>query len=948
MMEKETVNWKKQFEQEKKRLAEAEAQLQILRKELKATRQALELGMGTSWKGDEKDYRPVRNPFDNLVEHATDVIYLVDEDGYFTLVNSQAVNQFGYRKEDLLGRHFAEFVTPDQRHKVYEFYVRMRDHGLEKSYLEFPVVNAAGEEIWIGQNVTRVKDENGKTYFTAIARDITDKYHKEQKLRSFMTMVTALVTNIRAGMVIEDQDHRIVITNPTFCNLFNLKEKPADLEGSHLPSLFYEYKQVFKTPDAFAAKIRTTLEKKELQAGEEYVLNNGKTVLLSFVPIVSEGEYFGNLWYFEDISTRKDKELQIKRSEEKYRGIIENMEFGIMEVNEHGQIIRAYDRFCKLTGYREVELLGQNAIELLLPPDFKDMMRRNDESRKKGISNVYESEIVTKSGKIINVLIGGAPFYDENGTFIGSIGIHYDITLQKQLQQELEQARQEAENARDAEKEFLANMSHEIRNPINTILGATHLLVDTPLNKEQQELITSLRTSSEILHALVNDILDISKITEGKYELNKKSFNLYDHVHTLAHSFQLPVQSKGLSLLIHLEKDLQVEVNEDKTVLSQILINLFTNALKFTNQGHILFYGSLLADNEDHFIFEFSIKDTGIGISEDRISTIFDRFNQAGKAIQSQYGGTGLGLSICQKLIEMHQGEIKVFSRLNQGSTFTFQMRMDKAVEIPFTEKLSGQAAIEKLRGIRVLIVEDNSMNQQYLTSLFHKLGMLSEVAGDGLKALDLLDRNTFDLILMDIRMPNLDGYETSVRLRALDGNANQHIPIIALTASALMDEKEQALASGMNYHLTKPFLPDQIIDLMIQAVDAHYPGEASLSQIESRKRNQTVTELYDGDWDHYFVMVDVFIRNMPAELQHMSQLLLKQHTESLIHLLHKIKPSFAMIGYPELAKEIEVFELNLEKGTLQQPEQTEFIQQLRERTAAIIKQLTALSVIQP
>lgn len=947
MMEKETEHWKKRLEEEQERRAQAEAQLQILRKELDATRQALELGMGTSWKSDEKGTRPVRNPFDNLVEHATDIIYLVDENGYFTLVNTQAVVQFGYRKENLLGRHFSEFVSPDQRLKVYEYYVRMRDEGIEKTYLEFPVINAAGGEIWIGQNVTRVNDENGKLHFTAIARDITGKYHKEQKLRSFMTMVTALVTNIRAAMVIENQDHQVVILNPTFSNLFSLKEKLSDLEGSHFPSLLLQNRHLFKSPDDFADRIRSIIDSKEVHAGEEIVMNNNKTVLLNFVPIVSEGDFFGNLWYFEDISARKDKELQIKRSEEKYRGIIENMEFGIMEVNQDGYIIRAYDRFCKLTGYREEELLGQNAIDMLLPPNYKEMMRRNDESRKQGISNVYESEIITKSGKIMNVLIGGAPFYDETGKFIGSMGIHYDITLQKQLQRELEKARQEAENARDAEKEFLANMSHEIRNPINTILGATHLLFDTPLNKEQHELITSLRNSSEILHALVNDILDISKITEGKFELNKKRFNLYDHVYTLAHSFQLPVQSKGLSLFIHLEKDLQVEVFEDKTVLSQILINLFTNALKFTNQGHILFYGCQLAETDEHYTFEFSIKDTGIGISEDRISTIFDRFNQAGKAIQSQYGGTGLGLSICQKLIQMHHGEIRVFSRLNQGTTFTFNLQLEKATEIPYPEKLSNHSAIEKLHGIRVLIVEDNTMNQQYLNSLFHKLGMVSQVAMDGLKALDLLDRHGFDLILMDIRMPHLDGYETTARLRAMQGNVNQNIPIIALTASALKDEKDKALASGMNYHLSKPFLPEQIIDLMIQAVDGYYSGDTASAHIEKRKRHQTVSELYDGDWEHYYLMVDLFIRNMPEELRDIERLLDNDLGDQLIHHLHKIKPSYAMIGYPELAKEIEMIEMNLEKGLLKRGEMSEFIHRLRERTIDIINHISSAPVTQ-
>ncbi|MEZ4897968.1 MAG: PAS domain S-box protein [Saprospiraceae bacterium] len=921
--------------EERRRRHEAEEQLRILQEKVSAER-AMNLGMDPAWRsGTTRE-----NAFDDLIENATDVIYQVDENGYFNLFNAQAIKKFGYSRENLLGRHFSEFVAPAHRERVYHYYLRMRDEDVEKTYLEFPVVNAWGEEMWIGQNVTRVTSADGTLNFTAIARDITEQHHQEQQLKSFMTMVTTLVTTIIAALVIEDNKHRITITNPTFCHLFGIKTHPSELAGTNFLSILEGLKSQFQNPDAFWDQIQSNIARQEVKAGEEYQTTSGRTILVNFIPIVSGDENFGNLWYFEDISTRRNRELRIKRSEEKYRGIIENMEFGILEVDPDGNIIRAYERFCRLTGYREEELLGRNAIDLLLPEEYADKMHSNDQNRKSGISSVYESEIITKSGERISVLIGGAPFYDENGTFIGSIGIHSDITLQKQLQSELVKARQEAEKARDAEKEFLANMSHEIRNPINTILGVTHLLLETPVNKEQLELLSSLRSSSEILHALVNDILDFSKITEGKYELNKKNFDLYEHILSVVNSFRHPIQAKGLNLFVHLENDLQVIVAEDKTVLSQILINLFTNAIKFTNQGHILFYGRLLNENESDYEFEFSVKDTGIGISPDRLPNIFERFNQAGKAIQSQYGGTGLGLSICQKLVEMHRGAIQVSSQLNQGSTFTFKMCLDKALDERVQDKLRSGIRTEKLAGISVLIAEDNAMNQQYLKSLFLKYGMFPQVAEDGLVALELLEHHQFDLILMDIRMPRLDGYETTLRLRSLHNNPNQQIPIIALTASALKDEEEKALLAGMNYHLTKPFSPEQILELMIKASEEHPPALDASRELPDFNRLHTVHELYDGDWDHFNLMVELFVKNMPGELASARLLAISGDCTLLIHQLHKIKPSYIMIGFPEMAREIEVIEKSLESGTIDQRHCQDFLVSLQKKTQDLIEKL--------
>jgi PAS domain S-box-containing protein len=630
------------------------------------------------------------------------------------------------------------------------------------------------------------------------------------------------------------------------------------------------------------------------------------------------------------VSKINDLSLALSNSEEKYRAIIEKMEFGLLEVDAQGIILKAYPRFCDMVGYEAAEIIGKDAAHIFLPKTFLPVLKQQHLDRQQGKGGVYEVQMLKKGGERIWFLFSGTPILDVNGIIIGSIGIHYDITYSKKLQLALDEARRRAEAAQDAEKQFLANMSHEIRTPLNAIIGMAHLLYDTQPTEEQSEFLGILKNSSEILRLLISDVLDLSKIRSGNIEVQKVEMDVVGIVRTLVKSSQLRFEDRPLSIEAHIDPKLHNMVIGDDLLLNQILTNLIGNAEKFTAKGSIDVSVKIKKRHNTRLLLEFSVADTGIGISKNKHQAIFQTFQQVDGDIKRKFGGTGLGLAITKQLIELQGGAISVKSRLGKGSVFTFTIPYEASNKVAVSEThetLESMSLDLDAAGKTILVVEDNYMNRKYISTLLTKWRIEHDIAHHGKEGFAMARKKPYDLILMDVQMPEMDGYETTIAIRNSQ-NFNRETPIIALTASALVSQKDRALTVGMNDYLSKPFKPAQLFEKLqsfgqrVANKDNYTEGvdnnsseeEDTLFSYNKRLDKKLLKELYGDDLDYAREMFDTFLNKSLPEVALLKRQLTTENWTELGRLAHKLKPSFGMVGLGDMEEKMQSIE-DMAKG---------------------------------
>ena len=860
------------------------------------------------------ELRQTEQRYRQLIESVQDIIYKISPEGFFTFVSPVVEKLLGYTQQELIGKHFTRFVQPDHRQPLTDFYQMMLAERQDSTYHEFLIVAKDGRIVCIGQTVRLIESGSGIVELVAVARDVSDRKRAEEALQTAQTRLSTLITNLQSGVMVEDEHGRVILANQMFCDLFEIPLTPAELIGFNCADARQQVKQLFARPDEFIGRMDQLLFNREICVGEEISLASGAILEFDYIPILLDEKYMGHLWRYGDVTETYRAREQIRRSEEKYRGIMNNMALGLLEVDNDQTILRAYERFCNMLGYSADELIGKNAADLLVPPEFRSVIDNEQRQRKLGNAGSYELQLLRKDGSPIWLLVSGVPINDENGAVVGSMGIHYDLSERKQLEEELATAREITEEARQAEKQFLANMSHEIRTPLNAIIGMSHLLFDTQPNRQQREYINVLKTSADFLHSLISDLLDMTKIEAGRLEAHPRPFDLIGLLRATQKVFEMKLKGRPVSIDVMLDARITGDFIGDDVMLNQVLMNLVGNADKFTEEGSIQISAKLKDDTETECSIEFNVADTGIGIPAEKLDLVFQKFRQVNPQ-GHKHKGTGLGLAITKELIDIQGGTISVKSQIGQGSVFTFTLPFGKvsAYPEPKSGTLTPLITDEELRIGHVLVVEDNLMNQTYIGGLLTKWKIPYTLAMNGQKAVEEAKKQRFDIILMDIQMPIMNGYEATVAIRS-SHNPNQHVPIIALTASAMLDHKNTALDAGMNDFLTKPFDPSQLMALFRRYVPAR-PAVDEPFSFDTALDQQRLLELYGTDRTYRLEMFDLFLTDAVPELRQLPALCQNQDWTALAQKAHKLRPALNMVGLSRLEEKMKELEMQLQKG---------------------------------
>lgn len=612
----------------------------------------------------------------------------------------------------------------------------------------------------------------------------------------------------------------------------------------------------------------------------------------------------------DEIHKRRQAEAAIKTSEEKYRGVIENMELGLIEMDLEGRIVSAYDQFCKMLGYNLGELLGRKLIDFVTDEGSRKILEEQEIKRKQGEFGVYEVQLRTSTSEIVWMIISGAPVFNQYREVSGSLAVHFDITHRKEIEAELKAARTKAEHSLKSKELFLANISHEIRTPMNAIIGMSRLLSSTILDTTQQDYLKAIRTSSDGLLVIINDVLDMSKIESGKFTTEEIPFDLRRLVTDLERALAYKAEEKGIFFETRVDDRLHDTHIGDPTRINQVMVNLVSNAVKFTESGGVTFEVNLAQSLAGKDAICFAVTDTGVGIEKDKLGTIFENFTQADETISRKFGGTGLGLAICKELVNIFGGQLEVESEPGKGSTFSFTITLDHGEK----EHMATDAPIEDqlLDGCRVLLVEDNELNRFLAITILKKWNAVVDVANNGLIAVQKVKDNDYDIILMDMQMPELDGVGATKVIR---NELNREVPIIALTANAIKGERDKCINAGMNDYVSKPFEPAELYGAIVRLTKGKLNKEEFLPMGDAPRFSLSkLKEIYRDNEEEMLETVQIFISQMRVDVEEISRKAAEGDREGVQDLAHKMRPNFELFQIKEVVEDMQFLELNARK----------------------------------
>ena len=615
--------------------------------------------------------------------------------------------------------------------------------------------------------------------------------------------------------------------------------------------------------------------------------------------------------------------------------LIEASRDPLVTISTKGKITDMNEALVNITGMTREELTDT---------DFFDYFTGQQKARevyqevfKKG--SVADSPLTLrhKDGKLTDLLFNGSVYKDDKGNVVGVVIVARDVTEQKRIATELiearvfaelateiaEEAKRNAENATilaenavKAKQQFLSNMSHEIRTPMNAIIGFTKVVLKTDLTVKQKEYLDAIKMSGDALIVLINDILDLAKVDAGKMSFEKTPFNMKASIFAMLHLFETKIQEKNLKLVREYDSRIPKVLIGDPIRLHQIILNLVSNAVKFTSNGKITVTVHLLHEDEDKVIIEFAVTDTGIGIPQDKIGKIFENFQQASSGTSRLYGGTGLGLAIVKQLVEPQGGTIRVKSVVNEGSTFSFTLSFQKTDADAELENEMIELDTQ-IKNIKVLVVEDIALNQLLMKTLLDEFGFDRDIAENGKIAIEKLKNKDYDVILMDLQMPEMNGFEATEYIRK---TMNSNIPIIALTADVTTVDLAKCKAVGMNDYLAKP-VDEKLLYSKIVGIVKKTKLEKlndNLEKTENIKQKIRCIDLVylnqrtKSNPKLMMEMISLYLTQTPPLIDSIKQSLAEENWSLLGAAAHKMIPSFSIMGisptFENIAKKIQEF----------------------------------------
>ena len=611
------------------------------------------------------------------------------------------------------------------------------------------------------------------------------------------------------------------------------------------------------------------------------------------------------------------------------RSLIEASLDPLVTISTEGKITDMNEALAHITGVTRENLTGTDFFDYFTEPQKAREIYQ--EVFAKGF--VADYPLTIRDGKLTDVLFNGSVYKDESGNVLGAVIVARDMTEQRRTEKELieakvfaelatgiaeqaknkaEMATQTAEDAVKAKQQFLSNMSHEIRTPMNAIIGFTKVLLKTDVSAKQKEYLTAIKMSGDALIVLINDILDLAKVDAGKMTFEQTPFKMALSISAMLHMFEPKIQEKNLKLVKEYDNRIPEVLLGDPVRLHQIILNLVSNAVKFTTEGKITVSVRLLEEDEEKVTIEFAVTDTGIGIPENKIEKIFENFQQASSRTSRLYGGTGLGLSIVKQLVEPQGGRIRVESKVDEGSVFSFILDFQKT-----TADVEAETEIleldEEIKNIKVLVVEDIALNQLLMKTLLDDFGFEQDIAVNGKVAVEKLQTKTYDVILMDLQMPEMNGFEATEYIRK---TMKSSIPIIALTADVTTVDLAKCKAVGMNDYIAKPvderILYSKIIGLVRKPAGIKINVAIENAQAEKAKCTDLAYLIHRTKSDPKLMMemILLYLEQTPPLIRAMKQSFRDKDWRSLYAAVHKIIPSFSIMGisidFENMAKKVQ------------------------------------------
>ncbi|MEM7030661.1 MAG: response regulator [Chloroflexota bacterium] len=640
------------------------------------------------------------------------------------------------------------------------------------------------------------------------------------------------------GLCLLDTTGNVISMNPASQKMLRFQEQ--DLIGQSIINRIQIRSANLETHLDDVASFQQLIGRGEPYSSDNSYLKprTGLAFPISFTisPIIQEEVLQGAVFVFRDITARKRSEALLHASEEKHRNILENIEDGYYEFDLAGNLTFFNDSLAFILGYDSSELMGMNCRQLLHASQVEQVFRAFREVFKtRQPARNFDWEIIRKNGEHRHVEASVSLIQDTQGRRHGFRGIVRDITIRKEVEQTLQEAINAAQAATEAKSDFLANMSHEIRTPMNAVIGMTGLLLDTDLSSEQHDFVETIRNSGENLLAIINDILDFSKIESGKLELETQPFHLRQCIEDALDLITPKASEKRLELVYHITPGTPEVLLGDAMRVNQILANLLSNALKFTHRGEIVVTASATLIQAKQYEFEISVKDTGIGIPEDRINRLFQSFSQVDASTTRKYGGTGLGLAISQELSKLMGGQLWVESQVDNGSTFYFTLQAESH---PTEADTYLQKNYPSMAQKRVLIVDDNTTNRRILDHQTKTWGLSVTSTASAFEALAVLEQQEkFDAIILDMYMPDMDGFELATEIRKKVNP--QDVPILLMTSIGQRYKKEDRLP--FEAQLAKPVKSRLLQQTLFNLITRQYVSKKHIVQTRQSDLDPTL-----------------------------------------------------------------------------------------------------------